>query len=375
MAVLGSSQDSIYERIISAEQQRLEGLTNSKKVDPVVFNSEIKSIDQKIKGVRQSVNAALIDGGSVVFDEEFTYRLKLTKKYKGEYSNKYFCDYLDGYSFKEKYGTYLVVSLPSFVPVDSLVHSFGGIEVLVRGRAEKTKEYNKSDNMFYSIAFSSISQIVIEDHPLDKELARLMAAKDKLEKVDWIVPYTNKEMQDVESERKFLRKKIELLSSRQAGVKDFNSSIVSIVRVLRDSKKFFEKSSIGISEKFPNTMVFVQNPSYSLAKASFSKVSNVSGMDDTIFKAMMSVDEIGLVNISNLYEKWCLLQIIKVLTEVYSFNISEDWQHDLIDAVSNKKYNIQFKLISATLGRSIILTYEYQFEPGNPNSRRARCEV
>ena len=117
-------------------------------------------------------------------------------------------------------------------------------------------------------------------------------------------------------------------------------------------------------------MVFVQSPSYSLAKTSFSKISNVNGMDDTIFKAMMSIDEIGLVNISNLYEKWCLLQIIKVLTEVYSFSISEDWQHDLISAVSNKKYNIQFKLISETLGRSIILTYECQLEPGNPNSKR-----
>jgi len=289
LAVLGDSQDSIYERIISTELERLDSLSDSKHVDSVVFCNEIKSIDKTMKEIVRSVNTALNDGGSVTSANEFTYRLRLTKKYGSEHSKRYFCDYLDGYLFREKHGTYLIVTLPDFMPMDCIISPARDIEVLIKGTIRKGKDYNNSGNVYYYIKFLTISNITIEDHPLYRELERLEKAKTSLEKVNWVVPYTNKERQDVESERKFIRKKVELLNSRQEGVKNFNNSIISIVRILRNSKVFFEKASVRISENFPNTMVFVQNPSYSLLKASFSKISSINGMDDSIFSAMMSI--------------------------------------------------------------------------------------
>ena len=372
LAVLGGSQDSIYERIITAERKRLTSLSDSKKVDPVVFYNEINSINEKVKKIEHTLDKALIDSPCQSPDDEFTYRFWLVERmeYQKENENKYFCSELDGYSFKEKHKATLVVELPSFVPMDDIVNKYKKIEIRVRGNAKKEKRESKNGNTIYTIKFSAILNLSIEDHPLNRELERLERVKANLEKVDWVVPYTDKELQDIESERQFLRKKLDLLSSRHKGIKEFNSSISPIVKILRDSKIHFEEMSVGISANFPNTMVFVQNPSYSLAKSSFSRISSINGMDESIFKAMMAIDEIGLVNISNLYEKWCLLQIIKVLTDIYLFSISENWKKDLIEAVSKKKYNIQFKMKSATLEQSIILTYEHQFEPGDPNSRR-----
>jgi predicted component of viral defense system (DUF524 family) len=370
LAVLGTSQDSIYERIISAEQGRLDALSDFKQIDPVVFHNEIKSINEKLKDLRLTLDQAVTESPSQGSGDEYTYRFRLSKRLddQGEDENKFFCSVLDGDSFREKYNNAsLIVEFPDGLRIDGIDSKSLGIEILVRGNAIRTRWRN---NNGFTIRFTTILDFVLEDHPLFGELVRLEERKASLARVDWIVPYTDQEMKDVDYERKFLHKKLELLNSKKKSINGFNIKISPILRALRDSKLFFEKNSVGISANFPNSMVFVQNPSYSLAKSTFSQISNVNGMDESIFKAMMTIDEIGLVNISNLYEKWCLLQIIKVLTNIYSFSISENWQHELIEAVSSSKYNLKFKMMSATLGRSIFLTYEHEFEPGNPNSRR-----
>jgi len=276
---------------------------------------------------------------------EEIFQIRLTQQYGHHLSKGYFCSHLHGYDFKDKHKTYLVVRLPLLLPKDILTTLDGDIELKVKGVVKRSKQQNNNGDKFFGLEFLTISKIKIMNTRLTEALARKAQEKNRLKKLDWIVPYTDKEKQEIELERKFINKKIELLSARQDEVQHFNNSIISTVKILRNSKLFFEQSGIKISANFPNTMVFVQNPSYSMAKTSFSKISNINGMDDSIFKEMMSIDQIGLVNISNLYEKWCLLQIIKVLAEVYSFKISGNWQHDLINAVSNKEYNIKFELV------------------------------
>ena len=374
LAVLGSSQDSIYGRIIASEQQRLNTLSNSKTVDPVVFQNEMKAIEEKIEKIKKvglKLSKEMVTAGQTQTSAvENIYQIRLGKQYGPDKSRGYFCSHLDGYHFKNKLKTYLVVWFPLLLPEDILDNLSGDKEFKVKGVVKKSEQQNTKGLKFWSLEFLTISKIKIMDTRLTSALARKTKEKYRLEKLGWVVPYTDKEKQEIELERNFINKKIELLSVRQDEVQHFNSSIISTVKTLRRSKLFFEQSGIKISANFPNTMVFVQNPSYSMAKTSFSKISNINGMDDSIFKAMMSIDEIGLVNISNLYEKWCLLQIIKVLAEVYSFKISGNWQHDLINAVSNKEYNIKFEFVSESLGRSIILTYECQLEPDNPGSKR-----
>jgi hypothetical protein len=193
-----------------------------------------------------------------------------------------------------------VASLPNAIPMDQLVDNNGGIDITATGVVLKHRLKTAADREYYRLDFLSVTKLEIHTLSLDKVLSQLKRQKDKLEKLDWTIPYTPGEMQEIELERKFINKKIELLSARQDEVKHFNYSIISTVKILRRSKLFFEQSGINISANFPNTMVFVQNPSYSMAKTSFSKISNINGMDDSIFKAMMSIDEIGLVNISNL---------------------------------------------------------------------------
>jgi hypothetical protein len=49
------------------------------------------------------------------------------------------------------------------------------------------------------------------------------------------------------------------------------------------------------------------------------------------------IDAIGLVNMPLLYERWCLLQIMKVLIESFRFIPQANWKYQVVDAIKGRK--------------------------------------
>ena len=137
LAVLGSSQDSIYRRIIASEQRRLDALSNSKTVDPVVFQNEMKAVEEKIeKRIKSSLHLSLImvtAGNTQTSAVEEIFQIRLTQQYGHHLSKGYFCSHLHGYDFKDKHKTYRVVRLPLLLPKDILTTLDGDIELKVKG--------------------------------------------------------------------------------------------------------------------------------------------------------------------------------------------------------------------------------------------------
>ena len=364
ISVLGSSQQTLYEKIIKSETLRLNHFGNMKKVDHTVFESEIQSIERKVNSINCKIQESLVNYNNYLPSEQSTHRVVLTKKYGRDDSFGYFCEIINGVNFKEKYQTYLVVYLPGNFQIPELIHPSRAVEVEITGTIHQDSDKNKKGNKYFRLKFESVKNATLIRHPFINELSRLQARKLELERLDWLIPFTSRERQDVEVERKFVQKKISLANQNMEELLSVNHHLLPILKRLKTCKRFFNLNKISINSNFPNTMVFVQNPNYALAKSSFSAISKQNGMDENLFDSMLQIDEIGLVNISNLYEKWCLLQIIKVLTEVYRFSIEDRWQQRLINAVLNKKYDIAFKLSSPTLERIIILTYEKKLDSG-----------
>ncbi len=109
---------------------------------------------------------------------------------------------------------------------------------------------------------------------------------------------------------------------------------------------------------YPNSMTFIQNSSYGAAKGTFHAISELNGLNENILNSLVAVDEIGLVNVSNIYEKWCLLKIIEVLKKVFGFTLEGDWQSSLVSSVLKRQYNIELYLKSDIRQQSLVLTYE-----------------
>jgi hypothetical protein len=111
-------------------------------------------------------------------------------------------------------------------------------------------------------------------------------------------------------------------------------------------------------------MSFVQNHLYSKAKSSFSKINNLDGMDGDLISSISTFEKIGIINIPILYERWCLLQIIKLLTEVYGFSLAGNWQSMLIQSVINNQRDIEFEFINSISDKRITLGYEKTLSNG-----------
>lgn len=112
-------------------------------------------------------------------------------------------------------------------------------------------------------------------------------------------------------------------------------------------------------------MTFVQNPHYQGIHNGYKILREVTNLtDEELLVSLEEIDSIGLVNMPLLYERWCLLQIIKVLKESFRFALQDSWKYQLIDAVKTNKIDIEVSLSNTDAKRFITLTYEKTLDNG-----------
>jgi hypothetical protein len=109
-------------------------------------------------------------------------------------------------------------------------------------------------------------------------------------------------------------------------------------------------------------MTFIQNPNYQGSKKIFTRFLDMKGIKEDMFKTLLLIDQIGLVDVPAIYEKWCLLQIIKVLIEEYHFIPENNWKQCLINQVLTIRKNVKINFSSDTIGLNITLWYEKELE-------------
>jgi hypothetical protein len=117
-------------------------------------------------------------------------------------------------------------------------------------------------------------------------------------------------------------------------------------------------------------MSFIQNAHYQGVHSQFKIIKNLTGLNDELFSAIEEVEEIGLIHISELYERWCLLQVISVLIQRFGFIPEENWRKPFIKAVLAKNpRNVQIAFQNQDLYRSVLLTYECELD-NNANTKK-----
>jgi hypothetical protein len=113
------------------------------------------------------------------------------------------------------------------------------------------------------------------------------------------------------------------------------------------------------SATFPNSMTFVQNPSYQAVHSGYKSLRSLTSLsDEDILLSLEKIDEIGLINMPILYERWCLLQIIKVLIQNYHYVPTRDWKRKLLKIVSTGRHSESLDFNNSYVKRNIQLRYE-----------------
>ncbi|MFM2482835.1 DUF2357 domain-containing protein [Celerinatantimonas sp. YJH-8] len=370
MQNIATTQYDASNAFIEHEKQWLatvEG-TTTKRVDSTVYDNEIAKLSSDWNNLNQNLPSYLTNlSGKPVIEQAKIAHGSYTVLIGGQYGKakrSFFVKELNGDRFREKFGTYLVVTFPAEVQDANIFSALPNSQLTITGFYRKTKEHNSSGAPYFELAFLNINSVSLSTHSMKSEIERLRNNRVELERNNWIAPLTRDEQNDLRIEMEVSRKKIAFYTDLQSNLSHFQTPVPKLQSRLKVISAFFKQNHVKVHNHCPQSMVFIQNPAYAGAKSQFKKITAFHGLDDDMLDALMLVDDIGLVNISNLYEKWCLLQIIHVLSRVYGFQIEDGWQNNLIGAVLNSQYNINISFTAPARQQSLILTYEKTLESG-----------
>ena len=193
----------------------------------------------------------------------------------------------------------------------------------------------------------------------EKQLANQLKANE------WQRKLSLKELKEQQKEKTALLNRINFYADNQKLSEYVFEKVEPKQRQLLKIIKALRQLDIKASSYFPNSMTFVQNPHYQGIHNSYKVLREVTNLaDEELLVSLEEIDSIGLVNMPLLYERWCLLQIIKVLKESFRFVLQDSWKYQLIDAVKTNKIDIEVSLSNTDAKRFITLTYEKTLDNG-----------
>jgi hypothetical protein len=242
-----------------------------------------------------------------------------------------------------------------------------GFEYLIKGHIESdAHQYASKTRFAYKVCV--VADIKIIGGPTYDKLRKAIEGTEReiltLDADSWTRKLTNQELAQQNKEKVNIEKMLIILAQKQDNMHLVNKVITPKLPIAKRLLQEFQAHAIKTSSTFPNSMTFVQNPSYQGIYSQFKIIKAMAGVDDDLLIALEKIDNIPLVNISNLYERWCLVQIVKVLIQKLGYQAQQDWKKLLIKQIFEKGKNVEIKLTNPSTDRLIKLWYEKELDNG-----------
>ncbi|WP_207923204.1 hypothetical protein [Marinomonas flavescens] len=227
---------------------------------------------------------------------------------------------------------------------------------------------NKSTNsVLYSISSLSLVELLTTK---GFQVARKKFEEEKqlglqLNSNGWKRNLRSNELEEQEKEKNALVNRINFYADNEKLSAYVYDKVAPKLKQLTKIIKSLRRLEIKHSSNFPNSMTFVQNPNYQGVHNNYKVLRKVTNLaDDELLIRLEEIDAIGLVNMPIIYERWCLLQIIKVLRESFRYVLEDNWKYKLIEAIRTNTVDIEIKLSNLEAKRFITLTYEMTLDNG-----------
>jgi len=217
----------------------------------------------------------------------------------------------------------------------------------------------------FLIEFFEIANVAILQSSFEEDINKYSQEMKILEKNNWKRSLTDEEREDQNRERESILKILDLIDKTINDNEKVFNGFQHILPKLKKIRSFLKKNNVRIDNHFPGSMTFIQNANYLGAHKSYKQIKDASGVDEDLFDIWQESEEIGILDIPTIYERWCLLQIIKILTEKYDFlPIGGDWKSNLLKQVVKNQYDIELLFGNEDTGRKIRLYYEKVLDNG-----------
>lgn len=231
------------------------------------------------------------------------------------------------------------------------------------------REGPTSTGRWYTYTLSNLASIKIVGGEVlakskDKFQSKRKTAID-LHHNGWNKSLDSRELREQEKEKKSIKSQLRLYEDSHTQVQRVHALLEPKLTKFKNILTQLKKIGVKPSATFPNSMTFVQNPDYQAVHSGYKKIRELTNLtDEDLLLSLEKVDEIGLINMPILYERWCLLQIIKVLVQNYHYRPSHDWKRRLVKIVTTGKHSDSLDFSHSVVKRNIQLRYEPTLDNG-----------
>jgi hypothetical protein len=371
LASVSRAYGSKLEKSIAEYQKRLAALTSVKIINEEAVRYDLRrkrehfaSFASQLKTSFENLQISKRASSQVNF-RSWTLIFNVTKQAKQLGPNTYFANVktTDEHDW-------FIPNKPDYVTVefDQEIQISTGFEYLIAGHIKSEKNtYSNKTRFAYTVFI--ITEIKIIGGLAYEKLKKAIEVTENeilmLKANSWSRKLTRQELVQQEKEKVNIEKMLTILKQKQDNMCIVNKVITPKLPVAKKLLQQFQQHSIKTDSSFPNSMTFVQNPNYQGVYSQFKIIKAMAGIhDDDLLIALEKIDNIALVNVSNLYERWCLVQIIKVLIQKLGYKSQQDWKRLLIKQIFEKGKNVYIDLKNQSTDRSIRLWYEKELDNG-----------
>ncbi len=363
---IAERDDEIYSNKAKSDKERLDSFSDIKVIDKEVFENEIVELEKVVREEKENLKRCLYQG--IPNQNQYgKFIIKLDKE-QDDYDNKIqFWGKIKIYNAHDwdNHGK------KNWISLEFTQSHFNFLQPYQEYYIEAENIYNKiktQKGYIHKIFFTYVTNIqLIGKSKLEKNLESLKNQKKILELLNWKRKLIPQELQEQEYEKEVLRKSLDSLKNEQKANLGLIEKLEPNLNKLKKLLLKFKNLKIKQDSYFPNSMTFVQNPNYQGSHNYFKRIKDIIDIDENVLSSMQQVEKIGLKDIPTIYERWCFLQIIKVLIDQYNFIPEKDWKSNLVNQVNENPDNIKNIKISFTnneILRDIDLWYEKELENG-----------
>ncbi len=363
LSKVSESRKERYEKNLLDYESRLKGFSDKIEIDKEVVSSNISDLEKKIEKREKRIFEIVKSKND--YDIANTYQLNKTTftvtspPKEDEYDNKCISMFVKSDLETNNYGVLLKFDKAIF---GTVFQHYG--EYRIGAIVTSTARDQHDGKPFWIIEIKQTISLEVCFDKNTKALKRLKHEKQNLERSEWIRPLTNQELREQEKERTTIERAKDLLNVDSDRNSSIYKSLIPISSKLHKLKKQLANLKIKNNTHFPGSMTFIQNPNYQGAHKLYKKVMDSSGLDNNLFDSLQETEKIGVLDIPAVYERWCLLQIIKILIEKFRFIPEQCWKQSLLQQVLTQKKDIVLNFKNNISCREVCLSYEKELRNG-----------
>ncbi|MDW9362498.1 hypothetical protein GYB70_12905 [Sinorhizobium meliloti] len=309
------------------EAKRGEGYrqTEHQQVDPAVFDRQLAEIEERLGAVKRWHN----DEPMAPPDQrEFSFPIRLKGRY-GKGQEQFFYERLNPGPADDD-ASYRVVRLPQALA--SLI--FGILhfskDYTFRGTAKSEVKSDKKGKRYRLIELQRISNV--ESH--SQAVANKRRKRAQLEQDGWRARLSSKERAEYQQAAQTAEKRSAKFREMAEHAERAGTALCESLSALRTIDLGLLALGIGTSSQMPTGMRYSMHPDYAACLAAYQRLQALTGRLGPDESALQSVERIGTLHASALYERWCLVKILTILITEYGFLPPPGWQEQLITAVT-----------------------------------------